>query len=251
MQGTTPLLVLMPGLDGTGVLFERFVAELPSEIRTRIVNYRNDAAQSLEAHAAAASAILANESVVLLAESFSGLVALKLLGEHKVRVEKVIFIASFAKAPRRYLNVLTRLFPTLVRGIKFIPRALWRIFCLGTRASDADVAWLKSVLARANPEVIAHRLKLVASARLVPCGRIGVPAFYLQGIGDRLVPARAARALGALFKEFTVLRIDGPHFLLQAAPRECAETIAKLVLDAPDTVGRIGFDAACGDSRKN
>lgn len=252
MQETTALLVLMPGLDGTGLLFERVAAELPSEIRTHIVSYPNDAAQSLEEHAAAASGILANERAVLLAESFSGLVVLKLLEENGVRVEKVIFIASFAEAPRRFLDVLSPLFPVLARGIKFVPSALWRIFCLGPRASDADIGWLKGVLARVNPEVIAHRLKLVASARLVPSGRIEVPAFYIQAIGDRLVPASAARALGALFRDFTVLRVDGPHFLLQAAPKECAETIAKLILeDAPDVAARIGSDVVCKNSRKN
>lgn len=133
-----------------------------------------------------------------------------------------------------------------------MPSALWRIFCLGPRASNADIGWLKGVLARVNPEVIAHRLKLVASARLVPSGRIEVPAFYIEAIGDRLVPVSAARALGTLFNEFTVLRVDGPHFLLQAAPKECAETIAKLVLEnARDIAGRIGADVVCRNSRKN
>jgi hypothetical protein len=60
---------------------------------------------------------------------------------------------------------------------------------------------------------------------------------------------------GLLFErvaKFAVLRGDGPHFLLQAAPKECAETIAKLVLeDAPDVAARIGSDVVCKNNRKN
>ena len=41
---------MMPGLDGTGLLFDRFVSALPPSIRTLIIEYRTIAA-SLEKHA--------------------------------------------------------------------------------------------------------------------------------------------------------------------------------------------------------
>jgi hypothetical protein len=51
MEDDVPTLVLMPGLDGTGLLFERFVSALPPHIRTCIIEYPMIAA-SLEEHAA-------------------------------------------------------------------------------------------------------------------------------------------------------------------------------------------------------
>jgi pimeloyl-ACP methyl ester carboxylesterase len=84
-----------------------------------------------------------------------------------------------------------------------------------------------------NPSVVVHRLKLVASAKIVDGPRIEVPAYYLQAKGDRLVPHSAAEHLRRLFSHFTLLRVPGPHFLLQASPAECAQLIASIVLESP------------------
>jgi pimeloyl-[acyl-carrier protein] methyl ester esterase len=48
MENDLPTLVLMPGLDGTGSLFERFASALPPNIRTRIIKYPQHAAQLQE-----------------------------------------------------------------------------------------------------------------------------------------------------------------------------------------------------------
>src|SRR6516164_4314236 len=103
MEDDVPTLVLMPGLDGMGLLFERFVSALPPEIRTCIIEYPKIAA-SLEEHAAVGAERLPVSRVVLLAESFSGIVALYLLRKHHVLAEKVIFVASFGSTRRRYLS---------------------------------------------------------------------------------------------------------------------------------------------------
>ena len=187
-------LVLMPGLDGTGLLFERLVSALPSEIRTHIIEYPGGAA-ILEEYAAVVAGGIPAGRVVLLAESFSGIVALYLLRKHQVLVEKVIFVASFGGAPRRYLKAFRPFFPALVSSVPLIPGFAWRFFCLGKCASAEDITWLKGVLARVNPGVVAHRLKLVASARIAHGPRIDVPAYYLQAEGDRLVPRSAVEPL--------------------------------------------------------
>jgi pimeloyl-[acyl-carrier protein] methyl ester esterase len=233
MEDEVPTLVLMPGLDGTALLFERFVSALPPNIRTHIIEYPRGE-MPLEEYAAVVAGGLPAGRVVLLAESFSGIVALYLLRKHHVLVESVIFIASFGSAPHRYLlQVLLSLSPALARSIPLIPSAAWRFFCLGARASAADIAWLKGVLAQVNPSVLAHRLKLVASAEIADGPRIDVPAYYLQAEGDRLVPRSAAEYLRRLFSHFALLRVPGPHFLLQVSPTECAQLIAGIVLDAP------------------
>ena len=232
MEDDVPTLVLMPGLDGTGLLFERFLSALPPDIRTHIIEYPKGAVP-LEEYATVVAGGLPAGRVILLVESFSGIVALYLLRKHHVLAEKVIFVASFGSTPRRYLSVLILFFPALAWSIPLIPSATWRFFCLGAGATPADIAKLKGVLAQVNPSVVAHRLKLVASARIADGPRIDVPAYYLQAEMDRLVPRSAAEHLRRLFSHFTLLRVPGPHFLLQASPIECAQLIAGIVLDAP------------------
>jgi pimeloyl-[acyl-carrier protein] methyl ester esterase len=233
MEDDVPTLVLMPGLDGTGLLFERFVSALPPNIRTCIIEYPRGALP-LEEYAAVVSGRLPAGRVVLLAESFSGIVALYLLRKNHALAEKVIFVASFGRTPRRYLRLLLLFFPALAWSIPLIPNATWRFFCLGAGATPEDVARLKAVLAQVNPNVVAHRLKLVASAKIADDPPVAVPAYYLQAEGDRLVPRSAAEHLRKLFSHFTLLRVPGPHFLLQASAIECAQLIARIMLDIRD-----------------
>jgi pimeloyl-[acyl-carrier protein] methyl ester esterase len=231
MEDDVPTLVLMPGLDGTGLLFERFVSALPPNIRTCIIEYPRGALP-LEEYAAVVSGRLPSGRVVLLAESFSGIVALYLLREHHALAEKVIFVASFGRTPWRYLGLFLLFFPALAWSIPLIPNAAWRFFCLGAGATSEDVTRLKAVLAQVSPNVVAHRLKLVASAKTADDPPIDVPAYYLQAEGDRLVPHGAAEHLRRLFSHFTLLRVPGPHFLLQASAIECAQLIARIMLDS-------------------
>jgi pimeloyl-[acyl-carrier protein] methyl ester esterase len=230
MEDDVPTLVLLPGLDGTGLLFERFVSALPPNIRTCIIEYPRGKVP-LEEYAAVVSGRLPAGRVVLLAESFSGIVALHLLRKHHALAEQVIFVASFGRSPRRYLGLFLLFFPALAWSISLIPNATWRFFCLGAGATPEDIARLKAVVSQVNPNVVAHRLKLVASAKIADDPPIDVPAYYLQADGDRLVPHSAAEHLRRLFSHFTLLRVPGPHFLLQASPIECAQLIARIMLD--------------------
>jgi pimeloyl-[acyl-carrier protein] methyl ester esterase len=232
MANKEPTLVLTPGLDGTGLLFNRFVVALPSNIRTHIIDYPR-AAASLDEHAAAVAARLPSDRVTLLAESFSGIVALHLLSNREVSVEKIIFVASFGSAPQPYLKAFAFLLPTMLRLIPLIPMAAWRYLCLSAKTPASDIAWVKGAIAQVPPNVLAHRLKLVASAKIRDGERIDVPAYYIQAEGDRLVPHTAAEQLRQVFPHFTLLHVPGPHFLLQSSPTVCAQLIAGIVLDAP------------------
>lgn len=227
-------LVMLPGLDGTGLLFEPFVAALPSDVRVHMVAYPTDTRLSIREHAALVAKDLPAGPVILLAESFSGLIALTLLREFQVSVHKVIFLASFAKSPRMLLRFLSPLIPAFAGIVQAVPESLVRLFCLGPQATSAQVAWLKSVLFRVPPEIIAHRLKLIAATECSRQPPLDVPAVYVQPAQDRLVPVSAAEELRKCFQKFAVLQVQAPHFALQAFPAECASLIARLVLEATD-----------------
>ena len=165
MEADVPTLVLMPGLDGTGLLFEHFVSALPPHIRTRIIEYPKIAA-SLEEHAAVVAERLPAGRVVLLAESFSGIVALYLLMKHRVPAEKVIFVASFGSSPRRYLRMLLPFLPALAWSTPLIPSTAWRVLLFGGGCHSRRYRLAHGSRNPGESRVVAHRLKLVASAKV-------------------------------------------------------------------------------------
>ena len=207
MEADVPTLVLMPGLDGTGLLFERFVSALPPHIRTRIIEYPKIAA-SLEEHAAVVAERLPAGRVVLLAESFSGIVALYLLMKHRVPAEKVIFVASFGSSPRRYLRMLLPFLPALAWSTPLIPSATWRLLFGGGchsrryRLAHGSRNPGESQGGRPSPQAGG-----IGKGR--GCPAIDVPAYYLQSEGDRLVPRSAAEHLRRLFSHFILCAFRG------------------------------------------
>lgn len=221
-------LVLLPGLDGTGRLFERFLAALPAGLETCVVAYPDDRALSLDQYADHALAQFPEGPVALLAESFSGLVALKLLVRPRTPVRRVVFAAAFAAPPRPFLRAAARL-PGVGRMFGAVPDFALRGFCLGSDARAGDLESLRAALSKVSRDVLADRIGLVGSSRALPPRRPDVPCLYLQATADRLVPGRAALWFREHFTHFTLVAVDGPHLLLQTRPGECAREVARFV----------------------
>jgi pimeloyl-[acyl-carrier protein] methyl ester esterase len=101
---TLPILVLLPGLDGTGKLFSEFVNSLGSSVDSRIVAYPKDQPLGYdELEALVMAAIPRNQPFVLLGESFSGPLAIRIAARAPAGLAAVILSASFAKNPFPWL----------------------------------------------------------------------------------------------------------------------------------------------------
>lgn len=224
-----PRLLLLPGLDGTGQLFEPFCAALPAAIRTEVVTYPADKTLSLAEHAHIVTRRIDGTPTILLAESFSGLVALTLLNMPSHRVAGVIFCASFAEPPRPLLLPLATRVPYAGHMIQRPPELLLRLFCLGLSASPVQCRRLRDILKQVPPAVLRHRLALIGQRHDFGQGTVGVPCYFLQATQDRLIPRRAADWFARRFERFTLEPVDGPHFLLQAHPSDCAQRVGRIV----------------------
>ena len=71
---------------------------------------------------------------------------------------------------------------------------------------------------------MAFRLKLISTLEKLgkPCD---VSAIYLQASDDKLVSQSTTEQFHNVFKNMRIYKINGPHFLLQAQPKECVKTI--------------------------
>jgi pimeloyl-[acyl-carrier protein] methyl ester esterase len=166
---------------------------------------------------------------VVLAESFSGLVALTLLTEAATRIRGVIFVGAFAEPPRPFL---LRLAPVISRSaalLRSMPSFMLRQYCLGKDATAAQLNLLREALAAVSPTVLAQRLALVGARHSFGKAPFNVPSYYIRASEDRLVPASCARWFQERFETCEIEELLGPHFLLQARPRESAEMISRIV----------------------
>jgi pimeloyl-ACP methyl ester carboxylesterase len=74
--------------------------------------------------------------------------------------------------------------------------------------------------------IFRKRLEIIGSTDVrEPLRSLTMPSLYLQASADRLVPACASDEFCSLLPGIRRASVVGPHFLLQAAPRECLREI--------------------------
>lgn len=226
---TDKKLFLLPGLDGTGELFGPLLKELPEECITEIISYPFDQPQTFEQHVQyVVEKLPQNEPIILLAESFSGPVAIEILKSGKFQIELVIFVATFAKSPRPILLGLAKYLP-LSRLLKYdLPKVVVRYFCLGKQATKKQIESFNKIIKKVAPEVLAQRLKILAVIDLREALKgINIPCCYIKPSDDKLVPSSSIYDFVVGIKIIKIKPVNGPHFVLQAEPKRCAEAICK------------------------
>ena len=227
MNTQAPTIILLPGLDGTGVLFEPFIEALGPEIRTLVVRYSGQAARTDEYAACediARAALPAEEPYVLLGESFSGPIALSIAASSPPGLVGVVLVASFAVNPRpelAWLKLLIRILPT-----HHSPGWVSRALLTDPFTTPSVTRLLDRALSMVTPGAMKARLRAILSidARAqVP--HIRVPILYLRGSSDRLVRAGASQLISQLASDAQVVDCAAPHCLLQCAPVAAAEAV--------------------------
>jgi pimeloyl-[acyl-carrier protein] methyl ester esterase len=165
---------------------------------------------------------------VLLAESFSGPIAMMLAAAHPVAA--LILCNSFVRPPRpSLLRMLAT--PALFRGN--VPLWVVRRYFVGPDASAELVDQVREAIGTVDPALLAFRLANVlttdASAWLTRCG---MPMLYLRGTRDRLIPESSVEQIAAR-SPIRVVRIPGPHLLIQACPTQAWAAVNPFLRSRP------------------
>ena len=102
-------LVLLPGLDGTGLLLAEFAASFGPEVEVIFVSYPDDPeAGYSELDQIAHSYLPTNQPFFLLGESFSGPIAISIAASSPPGLLGMVLCCSFARSPLPFLS-FTRL----------------------------------------------------------------------------------------------------------------------------------------------
>jgi len=223
-------LILLPGLDGTGRLFTPLQKALDPHFETTVISYPTDRTLGYAALCERVGRKLPDRHHAIVAESFSGPIALEIASRKPKGLKAVILSASFATNPRpALLSMLSLLFRSWCLHLG-IPVWLIRAFLLGNSASPELCHEIQDLLKIVDPNVIASRLREIVKVNAVAALKnCPVPIFYLNASDDRILGKGTLKGLVAERPDMRVIQVPGPHMLLQALPDVCALHIKSAV----------------------
>jgi pimeloyl-ACP methyl ester carboxylesterase len=227
-------LVMLPGLDGTGLIFDPLLKHLPEEIAAQVVRYPADRVMSFQEHVDFARKQLPRKKpFVLLAESFSGPIGLQILSDPPDNLKGVLLVATFARHPTPFFLDAGRYLPQKLILSIFSKTFLGRFFCLGGAPSEA-IDIFQNALKSVELKVLSNRLKILAELPPPPELSFSGPSLYLQAKKDRLVPGRAIVPLQQLLPQLQIKQVAGPHITLLAHPEAGAQIICNFISGLTD-----------------
>lgn len=219
-------IYLLPGLDGTGELFYPLQSALSKEIQSVAVRYKDEVL--FDEYLETVTALIPDKDVILVAESFSGPIALALIARNPSRFKFVVLSATFATSPFRGILRITKYLPSFVFGSYRKNKKIFSTFCLNGCPNDELLTKILSVVRSLPASTTKSRLELLAGIDMRPVlSRITIPILYLRASRDRLVRPGLSQQLIDGLPNVVVQSIDGPHMLLQANPVESAKAIMK------------------------
>jgi pimeloyl-ACP methyl ester carboxylesterase len=155
------LLILLPGMDGTGRLFGPLLGILPPGLEAAVVAYPPDRPCGYAELLPIVEAAVPDEGeFLILGESFSGPLALLLAARRPRGLRGVILCASFARSP---LPSFARWFRYLIRSFWFraVPWSLIRRGLLGRFETISLRRMVEDALGAVEPSVLAARARAI------------------------------------------------------------------------------------------
>ena len=226
-NSSAPLLIILPGLDGSGRLSVPFMHALEAQgVESQVIAYPKDRAMGYDAlRDWLRPQLLRQPPFVLLGESFAGPLAIMLGTTGLTSLRGIILSTTFARAPVPAPSVLARV---LQLPLPLPPVAPLARLLLGRWRTPSLEGALRDALAGTSPSVLRARavetLRIDVRA-LLPL--VSTPVLCLHANEDRLLQASALRSIEhGLQQPAESHLLDGPHLLLQAQPVEAAARVA-------------------------
>jgi pimeloyl-ACP methyl ester carboxylesterase len=218
-------IVFLPGFDGVAELREPFVRELGAQHPARALGYPNRALGTLNGYVRFAASQLAPDArPVLVAESFSGLVAARWAAQDP-HVAGLVLCGAFARSPVPWAAIGASM-PAMAQflGANFLsPMAFGSRDAARRRWSEALAAALRSM----SRDVIAERLRIIATEDVSrDLMGLRIPIAIAHFDDDLVIGATARDRLESVCHNAGVVRVPGPHFAIETRPRESARALA-------------------------
>lgn len=217
-------IVFLPGFDGELELRREFLDALGKRHQVRGVSYPPRALGTLDeyrVHAMAHAPV--DWRPVLVAESFSGLVAARWAAVDS-RVQALVLCGAFARNPVGHAASLGASLPSLAKLGPLLLGPMARLS--GDPKRRRWGAALSEALGSLPDAVVAERLRLIAREDVGPLlAGLAIPVVLVQFDADLVIGPLARAHLESVCHNAHVLRLPGPHFALETRPADCAQAI--------------------------
>jgi pimeloyl-ACP methyl ester carboxylesterase len=232
--------VILPGLDGTGLLLTGLKDALSPNFDVQVIAYPASEPLSYDQLLEFVEQRLPARHFILIGESFSGPLALRISERNPPGMQGLVLGASFARlgasSLRKAALKLAHLTITPFAGTRFaraMAPQLLSALLLGRWATPEWRSRLGETLALVVPQVLTARAGEALTVDLVKFGvRPAHPVLYLRASADRLIPRSAADDVARLSPATKIKDIEAPHFLFQVAPEICAQAIKDFALSS-------------------
>ena len=213
-------------MDGTGELFTKFLSYIDGD--HLVLSLPQSGPQDHATLARFINKQLPTEDYILLAESFSGGIVPELLKLKPPNMKGVIFVASFLTSPNKHLLPTAKLLPIKALASLPLSNIAHRFLFLGQEASKEILSKFVKVITSIPEHVLKSRLEVMSKQKL-PQITFDIPAIYIQALSDRLISSQKGQEFTKVFTNIKYLEIEGPHFILQAQPKESARLITSAI----------------------
>lgn len=224
-------MVLLPGMDGTGRLFDSFVNELPDGVEVEVLQYPSDRCAPYSELVSLVQARCSNsEPFVLLAESFSTPIAIRYAATNPSNLKGVILCAGFAESPLRGAKRFLASLGAPIVGRVALPKFAAVHWLIGRGAKPSLFEAVSAALSSVHPKVLSARIREVLACDVrLELARISAPMLYIQAGQDHLVKSFCLESIRRVKSQVEVVTLDGPHLLLQQEPGRSAEAVVRFV----------------------
>lgn len=224
-------LVLLPGLDGSGLLFQPFLKSCLQRDQYTVISYPSDRhIPYSELADYVISHLPKNKDIVLLGESYSGPVAIQIASRTGLNICSLILVATFSYYPDTLLKFISLWLPYQYLLRLPIPDKILKYICFDQKIEPDIMLLLKKSLKLTPPALMASRMSegIHIDVRK-ELKEIKIPCIYIKAKYDKLVSAKAAMEIKNINNAITIIEINGPHFILQTRIKECWAVINKLM----------------------
>jgi pimeloyl-ACP methyl ester carboxylesterase len=229
LERSMTTLVLLPGMDGTGELFQPFIAALSAHVKSIVVPYPTSVPLDYEdLIGLARDKLPVEDEFFILGESFSGPLAISLAVHAPPNLRGLILCASFAQCPLPWSATWKPLSYLVPFGR--IPTSILSLPLLGRFGSPEARRLLASALSKVHANVLRARLRAVLTVDVrEEAAAVKVPFLYLQSSADWVVPKSASASIRQIAQGLQVVELDGPHMLLQVSPTAAARAVETFI----------------------